>query len=164
MTTKPEIRNRYFQWLTEFIGTRTSKELLRHLFYKEYKSVLPNDDNRCLDGTRLRDLFEQELNILVNPISNDPCSFLEMLIGLAKRMSEDVVGDDDVRLWFWRMVKNAGYLESPESLWGAISKGVIERKYKSNGQGGLFPLKHPHQDQTKVEIWYQMMGYLEENS
>ena len=28
--------------------------------------------------------------------------------------------------------------------------------------GGFFPLAFPKEDQTKVEIWYQMSGYLEE--
>jgi hypothetical protein len=32
-----------------------------------------------------------------------------------------------------------------------------------NGTGGLFPLKMPKVNQRRVEIWYQMSAFIEEN-
>jgi hypothetical protein len=40
---------------------------------------------------------------------------------------------------------------------------VIWRTYEINGWGGFFPLTLSDEDQTKVEIWYQMAAYVEEN-
>lgn len=37
---------------------------------------------------------------------------------------------------------------------------VINRKYKRNGLGGFFPLKHADRDQRKVELWYQLNAYV----
>ncbi len=39
----------------------------------------------------------------------------------------------------------------------------MRREYDECGQGGLFTLRNPRYDMRKMEIWYQMMGYLEEN-
>ena len=39
----------------------------------------------------------------------------------------------------------------------------IERKFSRNGKGSPFPLKKPKKDQRKVELWYQMQGYICEN-
>jgi hypothetical protein len=37
------------------------------------------------------------------------------------------------------------------------------REYDSDGgNGGLFPLNEPNEDQRDVEVWYQMMAYLQE--
>jgi hypothetical protein len=38
-----------------------------------------------------------------------------------------------------------------------------KREYFPSGKGGLFPLENPREDQTKVEIWYQMHAYVMEN-
>ena len=40
---------------------------------------------------------------------------------------------------------------------------MLAREYSDNGHGGLFPLKNPKKDQRKVEIWYQMTEYINEN-
>jgi hypothetical protein len=44
-----------------------------------------------------------------------------------------------------------------------ILTNLVERTYQKNGKGGLFPLKQPAKDQRRVEIWYQMAAYLNEN-
>ncbi len=36
----------------------------------------------------------------------------------------------------------------------------LNRKYRANGQGGLFIIDNPPKDLRKVEIWYQMHWYL----
>jgi hypothetical protein len=36
----------------------------------------------------------------------------------------------------------------------------IWRTYDVNGDGGMFPVDNPREDQRHVEIWYQFCGYL----
>jgi hypothetical protein len=43
-----------------------------------------------------------------------------------------------------------------------ILEDLIWRTYRPNGQGGFFPLKNPQEDQTKIEIWYQLNEYVME--
>jgi hypothetical protein len=44
----------------------------------------------------------------------------------------------------------------------AILDRVIRREYEPDGTGGFFPLQNPLEDQTQVEIWYQMAAYINE--
>lgn len=45
-----------------------------------------------------------------------------------------------------------------------ILENLLDRTYDFYGNGSLFPLKRkPPQDMSKVEIWYQLMLYLDEN-
>lgn len=38
------------------------------------------------------------------------------------------------------------------------------RAYQSNGAGGLFTLISPNVDMRQLDIWYQLMAYLNENN
>jgi hypothetical protein len=41
---------------------------------------------------------------------------------------------------------------------------LMDRTYDIYGHGSLFPMKRrPKQDMSEVEIWYQLMLYLDEN-
>jgi protein involved in sex pheromone biosynthesis len=100
---------------------------------------------------------------------------LEMLIALAIRceeqMSNPKEGDRTCK-WFWEMIQNieldsytdSDYfnLDGPVMV-DKILTNVLERNYKHDGKGGLFPLKKAKGDQRNVEIWYQMSAYLLEN-
>lgn len=41
---------------------------------------------------------------------------------------------------------------------------LMFRTYGPDGKGGFFPLSHPKEDQTKIEIWYQMSAYINEHT
>jgi hypothetical protein len=43
-----------------------------------------------------------------------------------------------------------------------ILDAVIWRTYLPNGQGGFFPLIDFEEDQTQVELWYQMSAFIRE--
>jgi hypothetical protein len=43
-----------------------------------------------------------------------------------------------------------------------IMDTVIYRKYDPDGSGGFFPLTRSDDDQTRIELWYQMNAYIEE--
>jgi hypothetical protein len=172
MQTQP-LDELYFVWLTDFVGGPAGKpdrkylKLLRQLLTKEFVWVIPNDDNRAEDGKALRDLFlaQEGISDVDSYWANMGCSMFELLVGLSRRLSFETDGFDQYREpsgWFWVLVRNLGLANS------RITKSEIDRKldvfiwrtYEPNGRGGLFPLLKAHQDQRKVEIWYQMCAYV----
>ena len=50
----------------------------------------------------------------------------------------------------------------PEYVDSVIDR-FLDREYESNGEGGLFTVKHTNRDLRTVEIWCQMCWYLDEN-
>jgi hypothetical protein len=167
----------YLVWLYEHIGnprlkntSRTYWNLARALFTTEFVWFVPNDDARCDDGKELRVEFLMDAEIPeVDPAWMDQgCSYLEMLIALARRMAYQM--DMRPKDAFWILISNIGLTECNDSYQGHIPEIVEEvtdqltfRTYSPSGQGGLFPLRYPYEDQTKVEIWYQMNAYILEN-
>lgn len=120
-----------------------------------------------MDGRELRyEFIEEEGLTHINEEWLDlGCSMLEMLIGLSRRLAFDTTGE--ARAWFWHLVHNIGLGHLTDAVHPyptrevqRILDTVIWRTYQPDGQGGLFPLKHAEQDQTKVEIWYQLAAYL----
>lgn len=92
-----------------------------------------------------------------------------MLIGLSRRFAFEV--DGEPRDAFWLFLENLGldklndarYDSRAEAFVDDCLHRVIWRLYEPNGFGGLFPLQAPEQDQTRVELWYQLNAYLLEN-
>lgn len=87
----------YFNWLCDKVsGGENYYFLLKRLFKREFYSIVPNDDNRALDGLELRHQYNDETNnldwatnIVDGKISDanidGPCTILEMMIALARR-------------------------------------------------------------------------------
>jgi hypothetical protein len=163
----------YFQWLYNQIGgsksenpNRTYWRMLRTLYCKEFVWIVPNDDNRIADGKDLRYEFVDQsgLNDVDLGWIQLPCSMLELLIGLSRRLSFEAEGEP--RDWFWHMIENLRllvYKDSkpwPEQSVHDILDRVIWRTYEPSGHGGIFPLSYAQEDQRKVELWYQMCAYI----
>jgi hypothetical protein len=94
------------------------------------------------------------------------CNILEFLIGVATRLNEadyDPTMPDRVGPWFWTLMENLEAIEAEDPWIEHSFKRINTRDYCSDGYGGLFPLKNPHEDQRNVEVWYQMQAYLMEN-
>lgn len=147
-------------------GSRTYWRLLRQLYSTEFRYFIPNDENRAEDGKELRIEWAHEKE--VEPDEewlNLPCSFLEMLIALARRMAFQA--EETPEFWFWHLIKNLDFDEFHDAN-RAYSHNFIERRmrvvnermYDYMGNGGLFPLRNPSKDQRKVELWYQMCEYI----
>lgn len=139
--------------------------LLRALNSKDFYSLVEFDDNRALDGLAYRHEYKDETR-LEPPGGN--CSVLEALIGMADRMSyilydPDLDNDDQIHIWFWRMIENL-HLDPYDNYYETIDKINVwlERKFAENGDGSPFPLQNPLDDQTKIELWYQMQAYMNE--
>lgn len=160
MGKAPRLPSAYFYWLVSLIDIGHGYyDLLEALSLQEFYEIVPNDCNREIDGLELRDEFSDfEIN------SEIPCTFLEMMVGLSRRLNINSMTEVDtfnpVGVWFWKLVENMELYECrdvPRSI-----KRVVERKYSEDGYGGLFPLNNPINDQRDVEIWYQMMAWLSE--
>lgn len=162
----------YLTWLYSQVGdvkernkSLTYWNLLRQMHSIEFVWLIPNDDNRVEDGRGLRQEWAAECNISVDP---DwwalGCSFLEMLIGLCRRIAFEA--DSNVDTWFWHLIGNLGLLECTDrSRYNQNEVDerihvVIQRTYARNGRGGLFPMRNARKNQRDVELWYQMNAYL----
>lgn len=172
----------YFYWLCAKVGLHQNMSpkmvnLARDLHAIPFTWCVPNDDNRAADGEHLREAYFQEGGLDFCPASV-AASVFEMLVALAIR-ADEILEDlessgNEVSVWFMNMIKNlhlVGYddmTNSPIEIEEIRRRNLdninqfLTRKYSRNGRGGLFPLNHPTSDQTRTEIWYQMMAYLNE--
>lgn len=164
--------DQYLPWLygqvAEVKTRRSSKtywRLFRRLFSTEFAWFVPNDDNRAEDGRELRHEWANESGIQPDiEWLTLGCSFLELLIGLARRLAFEA--DGEPADWFWHLIDNVGLTGfndrakfTDEEIDDRTS-AVIWRTYDRCGNGGLFPLRNSRKDQRKVEIWYQLSEYL----
>jgi hypothetical protein len=166
----------YLKWLYAQIASsrerdpsKTHWELARLLYTTEFVWFIPNDDNRIEDGLNLRDefLLAKGTRRVDSSWMDLGCSFLELLIGLARRLSFEA--GRDVEWWFWKMLENIGLDQindadpfDHDEVQRRLD-AVIWRNYQPNGKGGLFPLDRASEDQTQVELWYQLNAYLLEH-
>ena len=58
------------------------------------------------------------------------------------------------------MLENSGMLDPDADIFD-ICDGIIERAYSMDGKGGLFYIPKCPKDLRKVELWHQMMLYLD---
>jgi hypothetical protein len=147
---------------------RSYFELTYVMFETEFKWSITMDDNRLADGMDIRHEFADSHDVDRRVMDElGPCSFIEVLLGLSRRM-EFVAGGTAPR-WAWQLLMNLGL----ERMWDHLSRPkaqtvheilqtVINRTYAPNGQGGFFPLAWPDRDQRQVELWYQLNSYVEE--
>lgn len=166
----------YFKWLVvQVVDNRrrnprmTHWEVLKQLHRTEFLWIIRNDDNRVVDGKELRTEFLEGGS--VDDWETQGCSFLEMLIALSRRLTFQTEGVSEAE-WFWHLLDNVGLRISDwdyeeQRMYGYVDQvlqALNNRTYDKNGRGGLFPLHDPVDDQTKVELWYQMNYYLLERS
>lgn len=166
----------YFEWLCITINNRNYIELARALHSMEFRAKLPSDRNRGMDGMSLRVEFMERHGAFGSSTNRGSCTMLEFLIGIAKHMSFLMHGnssDHRTAYYFWVLISNLGLDKCTDTNWHVIDGDfyvedavhrVLDRQYDYSGKGGLFPLRHPMQDQRTVEIWYQMHSWLGENS
>jgi hypothetical protein len=181
--TDPPIEG-YLRWLAPQIRgegdgsqNRTFEDLTRIMFEKEFVwlPVASNDRNRLEDGLALRVEFCNEAELRREGLGRflepeqpyPPCSFLEVLIGLSRRMSFAVGGEAPG--WAWSLLTHLELHRMSDPVGRSRARRIddildrcIWRNYEPNGQGGFFPLGWPDEDQTKVEIWYQMAAWTSE--
>lgn len=136
--------------------------LLAALDSIDFNPDFSRDINRYEDGMALR----REEGVYMC-LLDTPCSMFEVLIAFARRIDIHI-WEKSLATWFWEMLDNCGLTEFDNDHWdwdevNHIVSNINNRKYGKDGSGGFFPLKHPREDQTKVELWYQMQAYVIEN-
>lgn len=179
---KNRIIDEYFNWLKGlvygeyFAAERSFDKLLSLLNRIEFTYSIPMDQNRAEDGISLRYRYAITTNCPYSPDDvlyeiNGPCSVLEMMIALSIRCEEDIMDDpgigDRIKQWFWGMIVNLGL--------GGLHDGnfdqeraervilrLLNRDYEPDGRGGLFTVRHPFRDLRDVEIWTQLLWYLDD--
>ena len=173
-----DIVDGYFKWLC-FIVCRDDRSamknfslLLGYLHSREFTyTTIMQDANRCEDGHELRIRFCNERRIHPDLLYLDSyCSVLEMMVALADRMERTILGEDDkgdqTGQWFWQMIFNLGLIDMTDRCIDLVYVGnVIDkllcREYGRDGYGGLFTVEGTHRDLRKVEIWNQMLMYVD---
>lgn len=170
--SRDELDYRYFRWLFDLVcKNRYSSEisyekLLSYLHDTEFRYLLSRDGGRAKDGIDLRNRFMDNGE---NYISG-PCSVLEMMIALAVRCEESIMDDallgNRTAQWFWGMIVSLGLGSmSDDRFDGEYVESVVntflDRKYEPNGKGGLFTIDDSEDDLRDVEIWFQLLWYLD---
>jgi hypothetical protein len=162
----------YLRWLAPQIREEEDQvqywDLVSLLYEKEFVWTVHHDDNRLADGMDLRIEYAYVAGVSRAQMKAlGPCSFLEVLIGLSRRLSFAAGGSAPV--WAWIMLGNLGLHKMVDPLnrrkvrkVDDILDTVIGRTYNPDGVGGFFPLAWPDDDMTQVELWYQMAAYIEE--
>jgi len=168
------LKESYLLWLeNELISEgdypdRSYFELVYLMFETEFKWSVDMDDNRLADGMELRAEFAHLHNASRTGMNRlGPCSFIEVLIGLSRRLA--FVAGGTARRWAWQLLVNLHLEKMWDHLSGSkrhaalqIMNTVIQRDYAPNGEGGFFPMAWDERDQRQVELWYQLNAYVEE--
>ncbi len=180
---RKRIENEYFDWMyqlafSESPGKHFSyRRLLTYLHRKKFTYSIPMDGNRADDGINLRYRFGYEKKhtdaVVATLLDNDECSVLEMMVALALRCDEQIMYDSEVGervgYWFWDMLISLHLDSMYDSKFDLdyTDKAIdilLDRKYRRNGEGGLFTVHQSGRDMRATEIWYQMCFYLNEKS
>jgi hypothetical protein len=164
-----KINYEYYDWLVEQIHIPNGKSysgLFEVMHNTEFHWTIPNDDNRVQDGKDLRYYF---IDGRKGRIDLDGATLLEILVSLSQKVAFTAGGVP--KRWAWKLLKNLRLTEKSDPLTehdleriNDVLDALVWRTYQPNGRGGFFPLNHPEQDQTKVEIWYQMNAYVIERT
>jgi hypothetical protein len=165
------LEREYFEWLRSQVrvegesrqGIKRYTDLLEMLHAKEFVWIIPNDDNRVGDSHALRlEFLGGARNSLQQGVS-----ILEVIVSLSRRMEFAAEGKAEV--WAWQLIKNLDlhHMHDPitkrqAGLIEELLETLVWRTYDRDGVGGFFPLAWTEEDQTKVELWYQMSAYINE--
>lgn len=175
---REEVLNDYFEWLFNLVsGKRYSKKvsfrhLLIHLHDIEFTYIIQKDQNRADDGIALRYRFAcgYRSPAAAETYLDGPCSVLEMMVALALRCEETIMDDtafgNRTQQWFWNMIVSLGLGPMVDERFDKqeadyIIRRFLDRDYKPNGHGGLFTIRKCDRDLRKVEIWVQLLWYLD---
>lgn len=167
----------YFDWMYNLVCRNryskniSFKKVFSYLNDTKFTYSIRMDLNRAKDGTELRRRYANEFKIAnVYDRICGPCSVLEMMIALAIRCEETIMDDenfgDRTDQWFWDMMKNLGLGhmdddEFDEEYVSDVITRFLNRDYEPDGRGGLFFVRNCDIDLRDVEIWIQMLWYLD---
>ena len=161
----------YYIWITELVNLdshRGYSKLVSFLFDTEFFWEVALDRNRAGDGKELR--FDW---VMWSDYHDDdswvdtPCSVLEMLIALARRIRVDIMPDYDIELadWFWKIISNMGLDRYDNSHFNSdeICEKLCYFSEKKQHKMLIFNTKTEKSELESMDIWNQMQRWLAEN-
>ena len=173
-----EIEAGYFEWMFglvcdgRFAENNSFLKLLTYLHNVEFTCKIKNDADRANDGVGLRYRYarlKEDYNQIMEALQK-PCSVFEMMVALAIRCEETIMTDpqigDRTGQWFWRMIVNLGLGSMSDNRFDErevkdIVEKFLNREYEADGRGGLFTINACQDDLRKIDIWCQMLWYLD---
>lgn len=180
MVYDSSLSDEYYYWLLDIIDcldypNEKYSRVLDKLYDTPFYDLIPNDCNRIDDGYSLREKFAEDVGehpYYVMDALPENCSILEMMIALAIKWEDNIAWDPDMgdrtSEWFWIMMENLGLTFYDDSRFNKqevedILRVLLERKYCTDGRGGLFKVNNPNIDMRNLEIWLQMNYFFNEN-
>lgn len=174
-----EVRAEYFNWLCGLIDNRrfgkdvSYIQLLSHLDDIPFRYTFELDENRYNDGISLRKRFASDHGFepgYFAQVFTTPCSVFEMMVALALRCEETIMDNpamgNRTGQWFWGMIVSLGLGHMSDERYDEeyidyVVDKFLNRDYAPNGKGGLFTVRNTEIDLRRVEIWRQLMAYLD---
>ena len=172
----------YLKWLIESIDPDHAvgdyyQPVYNELYLLDFRWTkrFPDDESRAADGIWLRRIFAEENGLEASDIGIDwkPCSCLEMLVAIARRIEYEILawpGEENVPKWFWMFMENLdidpgqrrivdlNYVDIQIDNW-------LDRHINRDGAGGIFVIHNTRfLDMRKLSIWNQMNAVLNETA
>jgi hypothetical protein len=169
------LTDKYFDWLVDIVAVdnKSFTKLFAQLHEIPFTYSIPLDRNRAFDGRDLRYRFTCDYNCPDYALDSLPsiCSVFEMMIALSVRCEEYIADDptygNRTAQWFWRMISSLGLNGMYDSNYDqayvqSVITRFLNREYSPDGRGGLFAIKNCEFDPRTVQIWHQMLRYLDD--
>lgn len=178
------LKDGYFRWMYDVVSDKTyfhHKDYIKLcdiLNNIDYYYILSMDANRESDGISLRYRFGYEKGLpdtrIASELDNTPVSVLEIMVALAFRIEEDIVGSEDygnrTGKWFYYMLDGlhltSMYDSNPNFDIGYINSRIetwLAREFYPNGNESPFYIQDPKEDLRTVDLWTQAMWFITEN-
>lgn len=157
----------YYIWLRNLVGNHMEYgKLVKQLDETPFEWLFTLDENRSAGGINLRGRYAEETSINEEDVRTGPCSVLEMLIGVAGHMEDQLACDTET--WFWQLIENLCLDQFDDDNYDYrgveyILNTWLHREYTSSGAGSIFPLKDYPGDCRNLDIWSQMNAWINEN-
>lgn len=143
------------------------------MFFTEFVWVMPRDYNRALDALRMRESFINETHVDFLEYRKEFLSVFEIMVSLATKCEIDIMQDevnygDRTGLWFSNMLNNLGLEAYDNENFNEVEVDIIlttfiNREYEADGHGSLFTTRNHGMDMREIDIWRQLMIFLDEN-
>lgn len=171
-----QIEDEYFEWMCNLVcGTRFPNDisytkLLAQLHNTVFTYTIPMDANRADDGISLRyrfSIYRDYEDYLEDALGR--ASILEVMVALAIKC-EEIMDDprygDRTAQWFWYMIGSLGLNGMTNDRYDRqyvteVLTIFLNREYTYYGKGGLFYVRNPRRDMRDIEIWHQLMEYVD---